>query len=50
MSDPSSLGDGPLTGLRAVEFGRLIAGPYVGTLLADFAADVIELPRREGIA
>src|ERR687885_1574500 len=38
----TSLADGPLTGLRAVEFGQLIAGPWVGTLLADSGADVIK--------
>ena len=37
------LEDGPLQGLRVVEFGQLIAGPYVGTLLADFGADVIKV-------
>ena len=35
-----ALADGPLTGLRAIEFGQLLAGPYVGTLLGDFGADV----------
>jgi crotonobetainyl-CoA:carnitine CoA-transferase CaiB-like acyl-CoA transferase len=39
----TALADGPLTGLRVVEFGQLIAGPYVGTLLADFGADVIKV-------
>jgi succinyl-CoA---D-citramalate CoA-transferase len=39
----TSLEDGPLTGLRVVEFGQLIAGPYVGTLLADFGVDVIKV-------
>jgi crotonobetainyl-CoA:carnitine CoA-transferase CaiB-like acyl-CoA transferase len=41
------LRDGPLTGLRAIEFGQLLAGPYVGTLLGDFGAEVvkIEAPR-----
>jgi crotonobetainyl-CoA:carnitine CoA-transferase CaiB-like acyl-CoA transferase len=38
-----SLPDGPLTGVRAIEFGQLLAGPYVGTLLADFGADVIKV-------
>src|SRR5919112_5431949 len=37
------LGDGPLTGLRVVEFGQLLAGPYVGTLLGDFGADVVKV-------
>src|SRR3954471_16248403 len=38
-----SLGDGPLTGLRVVEFGQLLAGPFVGTLLGDFGADVVKI-------
>jgi crotonobetainyl-CoA:carnitine CoA-transferase CaiB-like acyl-CoA transferase len=37
------LTDGPLQGLVAVEFGQLLAGPYVGTLLGDFGADVIKI-------
>jgi crotonobetainyl-CoA:carnitine CoA-transferase CaiB-like acyl-CoA transferase len=39
----SPVPDGPLSGLRAVEFGQLLAGPYVGTLLGDFGADVIKI-------
>ncbi|HEX2104443.1 MAG TPA: CoA transferase [Solirubrobacteraceae bacterium] len=41
--EPQSLADGPLAGLRAIEFGQLIAGPYTGTLLADFGADLIKV-------
>src|SRR5919112_4223503 len=37
------LSGGPLTGLRAVEFGQLLAGPFVGTLLGDFGADVVKI-------
>lgn len=37
------LADGPLQGLRVVEFGQLLAGPYVGTLLGDFGADVVKV-------
>ncbi|HWF53189.1 MAG TPA: CoA transferase [Solirubrobacteraceae bacterium] len=33
----------PLTGIRVVEFGQLLAGPYTGTLLGDFGADVIKV-------
>src|SRR3954453_5519762 len=33
----------PLSGLRAVEFGQLLAGPFAGTLLGDFGADVIKI-------
>jgi crotonobetainyl-CoA:carnitine CoA-transferase CaiB-like acyl-CoA transferase len=38
-----TLRDGPLQGIRVLEFGQLLAGPYVGTLLGDFGADVIKL-------
>jgi crotonobetainyl-CoA:carnitine CoA-transferase CaiB-like acyl-CoA transferase len=37
------LADGPLQGLRVIEFGQLLAGPYTGTLLGDFGADVIKV-------
>jgi formyl-CoA transferase len=37
------LTDGPLQGLRVVEFGQLLAGPFAGTLLGDFGADVIKI-------
>jgi crotonobetainyl-CoA:carnitine CoA-transferase CaiB-like acyl-CoA transferase len=33
----------PLAGLRVVEFGQLLAGPYVGTLLGDFGAEVVKV-------
>jgi crotonobetainyl-CoA:carnitine CoA-transferase CaiB-like acyl-CoA transferase len=34
---------GPLAGLRVVEFGQLLAGPYAGTLMGDFGAEVIKV-------
>lgn len=34
---------GPLEGLRAIELGTLMAGPFCGQLLGDFGAEVIKL-------
>ena len=39
---------GVLDGTRVLDFGRYIAGPYVGALLADFGADVIRVEKRGG--
>jgi len=38
----------PLAGIRVIDFGRFIAGPYCGMLLADMGADVIRVDRRQG--
>ncbi len=38
----------PLSGIRVIDFGRFIAGPYCGMLLADLGADVIRVDRRHG--
>ena len=34
---------GPLDGLRVVELGQLIAGPFAAKTLADFGADVVKI-------
>lgn len=34
---------GPLTGVRVVELGQLIAGPFCGQLLGDMGAEVVKL-------
>ena len=34
---------GPLSSLRVVEIGQLLAGPFVGSRLADFGAEVIKV-------
>lgn len=38
----------PLAGVRVIDFGRFIAGPYCAMLLADMGADVIRIDRRQG--
>ena len=36
-------GPGPLAGLKVIELGQLIAGPFAAKTLADFGADVIKI-------
>ena len=38
----------PLAGLRVVEMGQLIAGPFVGKTLGDFGAEVIKIEPPQG--
>ncbi len=47
-SEPRTAGSpGPLWGLRVLELGTLIAGPFAGRLLADFGADVVKVEQPE---
>lgn len=43
MSNTSQARKGPLTDLRMIEMGQLIAGPFCGQLFADMGADVIKV-------
>src|SRR5438445_11112168 len=39
---------GVLEGIRVLDFGRYIAGPFCAALLADFGAEVIRIERLGG--
>lgn len=39
--------NGPLSGLKVIEFGQIFAGPYAGMLLADLGADVVKVEAPE---
>ncbi|MGD8201337.1 CaiB/BaiF CoA transferase family protein [Ornithinimicrobium sp. W1679] len=42
-TDTSTDSSGPLRGVRVVEVGQLLAGPFCGQLLGDMGADVVKL-------
>lgn len=42
-ADDKTCCEGPLKGLRVIEAGLYIAGPFACTLLADFGADIIKI-------
>ena len=48
MKNP--IGGGPLAGVRVVEMGQLIAGPFCGQLLGDMGAEIVKIepPERPG--
>jgi crotonobetainyl-CoA:carnitine CoA-transferase CaiB-like acyl-CoA transferase len=37
-----------LAGIRVIEVGQVLAGPYAGAILADLGADVIKVERHDG--
>ena len=48
MSGTTDAGAGVLAGVRVLDFGRYIAGPFCAALLADLGADVIRIEKLRG--
>ncbi len=48
LSPDASQSAGPLTGLKVLELGQLIAGPFAAKTLGDFGADVVKIEAPEG--
>src|SRR5678810_57532 len=42
------MSEGVLAGIRVLDFGRFIAGPFCGALLADHGAEVIRIDKVQG--
>jgi formyl-CoA transferase len=45
---PSATKERPLAGLKVLELGQLIAGPFAGKILAEFGAEVIKIESPDG--
>ena len=39
---------GPLSGLRVIELGQILAGPFAGAIFADLGAEVLKIERVDG--
>lgn len=50
ITNQATAPDGPLSGIKVIEFCQVAAGPFCGMLLADFGAEVIKVEPPEGDA
>lgn len=47
-SAPAAAAPGPLQGLKVIELGQVLAGPFAGAIFADLGAQVIKVERPDG--
>ncbi len=48
MTDDAKLNPAALAGLKVIELGQLIAGPFAAKLLGEFGAEIIKIEPPEG--
>jgi crotonobetainyl-CoA:carnitine CoA-transferase CaiB-like acyl-CoA transferase len=48
IAEPTTQRSGPLVGIRVLELGNFIAGPFAGQLFGDYGAEVIKVEAPDG--